>query len=208
MRHEQAIIKWLWLGISANTNLWMIEHNVYHMQRVILLCALYCCLLPQYEALRTCHSGIRIATQPSTLFSKGSRCINFPLPWSLLAWQKMEEGLMDWLWVLGTEAKAWNATVVDAFAEDHHKNRTIQAGIAATEAEAAKCQKCNDLNNYRFQPIETPSVYGKSTARFLSELAKKLVDMSVTMGTTVFPLVLVPGCGWRECSQHNSLCAS
>ena len=91
MRHEQAIIKWLWLGISANTNLWMIEHNVYHMQRVILLCALYCCLLPQYEALRTCHSGIRIATQPSTLFSKGSMCINFPLPWSLLLDRKWKK---------------------------------------------------------------------------------------------------------------------
>ena len=30
--------------------------------RVIIACELYCCLLPQCEALRTCHSGFPIAT--------------------------------------------------------------------------------------------------------------------------------------------------
>jgi len=32
--------------------------------RVIMACELYCCLLPQCEALRTCRSGFPIATQP------------------------------------------------------------------------------------------------------------------------------------------------
>jgi len=31
--------------------------------RVIMACELYCCMLPQSEALRTCHSGFPIATE-------------------------------------------------------------------------------------------------------------------------------------------------
>ena len=44
-----------------------------------------------------------------------------------------------------------------------------------------KCWKYNDLlYNYYFQPVarETNGVYGKSTAPFLSCLAKNLVDIS------------------------------
>ena len=56
----------------------------------------------------------------------------------------------------------------------------MQSSVA-TNAETDKCRKCNDLPiNYYFQPlaIETTGVYGKSTAPFLSCLAKKLVDIS------------------------------
>jgi len=63
----------------------------------------------------------------------------------------------------------------------HYKDSARQAGFAATKAEAAKCQKYHDLqSNYHLQPvaIETTSVYGKSTAPFLSGLAKTLVDVS------------------------------
>jgi len=61
-------------------------------------------------------------------------------------------------------------------------------GSVATDAETDKCRKYNDLlENYYFQPvaIETTGVYGKSTAPFLSCLAKKHVDMSfqVTPGS-------------------------
>ena len=61
------------------------------------------------------------------------------------------------------------------------KDSARQAGFVATKAEAAKCQKYLDLQNiYHSQPvaIKTTSVYGKSTAPFLSGLAKKLVDVS------------------------------
>ena len=54
-------------------------------------------------------------------------------------------------------------------------------GSVATDAETNKCRKYNDLlDNYYFHPvaIETTGVYGKSTAPFLSCLAKKLVDIS------------------------------
>jgi len=54
-------------------------------------------------------------------------------------------------------------------------------GSVATDAETDKCRKYNDLlDNHYFQPvaIETTGVYGKSTAPFLSCLAKKLVDIS------------------------------
>ena len=70
---------------------------------------------------------------------------------------------------------------MDTFAQGHYKDSAKQAGFAATKAEVAKCQKYHDLQtNYHFQPvaIETTSVYGKSTAPFLSGLAKKLVDAS------------------------------
>ena len=70
----------------------------------------------------------------------------------------------------------WDATVVDTFAQGHYKDSARQA-----EAEVTKCQKYHDLqSNYHLQPvaIETTGVYGKSTAPFLSGLAKKLVDVS------------------------------
>jgi len=54
-------------------------------------------------------------------------------------------------------------------------------GSVATDAETDKCRKYNDLlDNYYFQPvaIETTGVYGKSTAPFLSCLARNLVDVS------------------------------
>jgi len=58
---------------------------------------------------------------------------------------------------------------------------TRHSGSVATDAETDKCEKYNDLlDNYYFQPvaIETTVVYGKSTAPFLTCLAKKLVDIS------------------------------
>jgi len=75
---------------------------------------------------------------------------------------------------------------VDTFAQGHYKDFSRQAGFAATKAEAAKCQKYpkqltkNLQSNYHFPPVafETTGVYGKSTAPFLSGLAKKLVDVS------------------------------
>jgi len=62
-------------------------------------------------------------------------------------------------------------------------HRIVSAVIpdsVATYAETNKCRKYNDLlHNYYFQQvaIETTGVYGKSTAPFLSCLAKKLVDI-------------------------------
>ena len=58
--------------------------------------------------------------------------------------------------------------------------KAIEAGSVATEVEAAVSWKCNDHDNYCFQPvsIETAGVYGKLNALFLSCLAKKFVDMS------------------------------
>ena len=59
--------------------------------------------------------------------------------------------------------------------------KTLPDRLVLRPPEAAKCQKYHDLqSNYHFQPvaIETTCVYGKSTAPFLSGLAKKLVDVS------------------------------
>jgi len=98
-------------------------------------------------------------------------------------------------------------TVVDTFAQCHHKNSTIQAGITATEA--TKCQKYNDHNNYRFQPvtIETIGVFGNSTAPFSSGFARKLVDMSGDARES-HRFHQLPICGQRECCQLIGLCAN
>jgi len=70
---------------------------------------------------------------------------------------------------------------VDTFAESHYIVSVAIPGSVATDAETDKCRKYNDLlDNYYFQPvaIETTDVYDKSTAPFLSCLAKKFVDIS------------------------------
>jgi len=79
----------------------------------------------------------------------------------------------------------WDATVVDNFAESHYIVSAAISGSVATDAETDKCRKYNLLDNYYFQPvaIETTGVYGKSTAPFLSCLAKKLVDISGDPGS-------------------------
>jgi len=59
---EQATIEWLRHGISSDTNTWTIERNDQRTRRVTMACDLYCCLLPQCEALRICRSGFPIAS--------------------------------------------------------------------------------------------------------------------------------------------------
>jgi len=74
-----------------------------------------------------------------------------------------------------------DSSVVDTLAESHYIVSAAIPGSVATDAETAKCRKYNALlYNYYFQPvaIETTDVHGKSTAPFLSCLAKKLVDIS------------------------------
>ena len=62
MWREHAIKEWSWDGSSADINLWTIERNDWRTRRVIMACELYCCLLPQCEAVRICRLGFPIAT--------------------------------------------------------------------------------------------------------------------------------------------------
>jgi len=64
---EQAIKQWSWRGSSADINLRTIERNDQRTRRVIMACELYCCLLPQCEALRICRSGFPITTPPTAV---------------------------------------------------------------------------------------------------------------------------------------------
>jgi len=80
----------------------------------------------------------------------------------------------------------WDATVVDTFAQGHYKDSARQAGLAATKAEVAKCQKYHYLqSNYHFQPvtIETTGVYGKSTAPFSVVFPRNLLMCLATPGS-------------------------
>ena len=48
-------------------------------RRVIMACELYCCLLPQCKALRTCRSGFPIATKTSMCFKIRISILNWPV---------------------------------------------------------------------------------------------------------------------------------
>ena len=99
--------------------------------------------------------------------------------------RRRPDGLTLNPWCRG-RSLAWDATVVDTFAESHYIVSAAIPGSVATDAETNKCWKYNDLlDNYYFQPVrqlqsklQVCSVYGKSTSSFFSCLAKKLVDMS------------------------------
>jgi len=84
MWREQATMKWSWRVSSAVTDMWMIERNDWRTPRVIAAYDLYCCLLPQCETLRTCHSGFPIAKLKCFHFLKipdlGSVELTFNIP--------------------------------------------------------------------------------------------------------------------------------
>jgi len=72
-----------------------------------------------------------------------------------LTMDKRPNGLTLNPWYKG-RSLVWDVTVVDTFAESHY------VVSVATDAEADKCQKYNDLlDNYYFQPvaIETTGVW-------------------------------------------------
>jgi len=65
--------------------------------RVIMACELYCCLLPQCEALRICRSGFPIATHVSM---KPQRVIFAARGWEYFA--------NDYLWTVFPRVLLWN----------------------------------------------------------------------------------------------------
>ena len=81
MWREHAIIDWSWRASSADTNMWTIERSDQRTRRVIMACDLYCCLLPQCEALRTCHSVFPIATVHIKGVRRGGLGLT-PPPWA------------------------------------------------------------------------------------------------------------------------------
>ena len=89
LKNGQIFRNWLWNGQSGVATspvvlrwlcdsprmgcAWRTTPYVYVARtsnnRVIMACELYCCLLPQCEALRTCRSGFPIATLATMLYS-------------------------------------------------------------------------------------------------------------------------------------------
>ena len=56
--------------------------------RVIATCDLYCCLLPQCEALRTCRSGVPIAKLPSAATLSHQTALSIGSLWQDNAWKR------------------------------------------------------------------------------------------------------------------------
>jgi len=124
-----------------------------------------------------------LINQWAHIFERLLTCINLPStlePVGLTNDRRRSDGLTLGPWYKGLSL-VWDATVMNAFPRGHYKDTARQTGFMNTKAEDAKCQKNHDLqSNYHFPPvvIETTGMYGKSTAPFLSGLAKKLVDVS------------------------------
>jgi len=138
----------------------------------------YLCLRNDRTDSCYCQNG-KVTLDPSPVFHKcltpGPKEKRRILPESTPVIQ-----IWSHLWYRG-RSLVWEVTVVDTYAESHYIVSAAIPGSAATDAETDKCRKYNDLlDNYHFQPvaIETTGVYSKSTAPFLSCVAKKLVDMS------------------------------
>lgn len=75
----------------------------------------------------------------------------------------------------------WDATCVDTFAASHIYNSAVSAGSAAREAEVRKCRKYEALSTrYRFEPIsvETTGVYGATTCALLSDMGRRISNVS------------------------------
>jgi len=123
--------------------------------------------------------------QPSTPSSKGRwPTLISPLPWSLSAWQ-MTEGLeakwIDFGLLVQRPKPRMGCNGCGHFCSGPLQRHCQTGWYHSYKCWGCKCQKYHDLqSNYHFQPvtIETTGVYGKSTAPFLSGLAKKLADVS------------------------------
>ena len=75
----------------------------------------------------------------------------------------------------------WDATCVDTFAASHIYRSAVSAGSAAREAEVKKCQKYEALGRrYLFEPIavETTGVYGTTTGTLLSDMGRRITNVS------------------------------
>ena len=71
----------------------------------------------------------------------------------------------------------WDATCTDTFSRTSINETALTPGAAANRAEERKRLTYNSLlDRYRFEPlaIETTGVYGKSSARFVSELGRRI----------------------------------
>ena len=75
----------------------------------------------------------------------------------------------------------WDATCIDTYAATHIYGSAVSAGSAAREAEVRKCQKYQALSaRYIFEPVavETTGVYGVTTSTLLSDLGRRISNVS------------------------------
>lgn len=75
----------------------------------------------------------------------------------------------------------WDATCVDTFASAHLNNAAMTPGDAAKLAEGRKQTKYAALGaRYRFEPIalETTGVYGETTGTLLSEIGRRITEVT------------------------------
>jgi len=75
----------------------------------------------------------------------------------------------------------WDCTCVDTFAESHLAGSAMAAGSAAGGAEVLKRRKYDSLSQrYQFEPIavETMGVYGGSTADIITEIGRRIVEVT------------------------------
>ena len=75
----------------------------------------------------------------------------------------------------------WDATCVDTYAVTHLNNSAVSPGKAAGAAEVTKRRKYAELGvRYRFEPVavETSGVFGDSTGPVISELGRRVTEVT------------------------------
>ena len=81
----------------------------------------------------------------------------------------------------GGKSLCWDATCRDTFAKTAVAESAIRPGSAAEKAEESKVNFYRELQNrYRFEPlaVETTGVIGKSSNKFISEIGKRISQIS------------------------------
>ena len=75
----------------------------------------------------------------------------------------------------------WDVTCVDTFAETNLNSSAVAPGYAARKAEESKRRKYSELEaRFRFEPkaVETTGVYGVTTASVISELGRRITEVT------------------------------
>lgn len=101
---------------------------------------------------------------------------------------KRPDGVTQVPWKKG-RCIAWDATCPDTFAQSHVQASSILAGSAAAAAEEKKIQKYSDIiSGVDFVPvaIETSGVWGPHALDLITELGRRIADVTYEPRSTAF----------------------
>jgi len=162
------------------------QHQVYVAQtsnnRVIMACDLYCCLLPQYEALRTCRSGFPIVAMVTIvslqlLSSSTLRCHPNTSIWQYIDWETTSPDVVELLLLMF----ASRSLLFKVIWAEMHQHSFLSRNAAALIFE----QKCSSIRFWA--EMHQHSFLSRNASAFIFE--QKCVSIHF----------------WAEMHQHSFL---